>query len=824
MASFTRDLRHGFRQLLRRPGFSLAAVGSLALGIGLTTALFSVVNAVLLRDTPIERPDRLIEIYTSVYDFPEMTTSYPDYLAIRAEVNTLGDVAAHSFVSGILATGERPLLTSGEAVTANYFDVLGIRPARGRGFRPDETAAAGASPVIVLSHGLWQRSFAGREELLGGRVSLSGLDYTVVGIAPAEFRGTVPGIPTEFWVPVTMVERLQFSGIQATSDNDPGQTRLDRRGTRWLFVKGRLADERTVDQARGELEALFARLAQDHPVTNERVGVTVHPAGDIRFHPMLDGYVRAASGGLLGAVGLVLLIACANVASMLLARGTARRRELAVRAALGAGRSRLVRQLLSEGIILAGAGGLVATFIALWTSRLLAGVETGVLPVPVDFGVSVDATVLAFAVGISLLTVVAFGLVPAWTASRVDLVPALKESAGDDQGRRRISLRDALVVGQLALSLVLLVAGALLARGLLVARGTDLGYDPSPVASLGFNLQMNGYDVDRAMAFRTRAVETIGALPGVEAAAIASRLPLAPDINMDGIKVRGHHDAAGDATPIDSVYVGADYFRTVGVPIVAGRVFTEDDVAEQRPVAIVNETMAARYWPGESAVGKLIYPGGYDQPAHEIVGVSRDHKVRSVGEDPRPYVHFPAARSRSISLVVRTSTPAVAALPMLRQTLWQLEPNIVFTEDQSAAEVAELTMAPTRIGALLIGSFGALALLLAAFGLYGVIAYSVSLRTREVGIRMALGAAPRQVLRTVFAQGGKLALVGIVLGTVASLGAGQVLASMLYGVSPFDPLAFAGPAGLLLAVAGLANLAPAISAARIDPLRALRRD
>jgi hypothetical protein len=260
------------------------------------------------------------------------------------------------------------------------------------------------------------------------------------------------------------------------------------------------------------------------------------------------------------------------------------------------------------------------------------------------------------------------------------------------------------------------------------------------------------------------------------------------------------------------------------VPIVSGRAFTEGDVAERRPVAIVNETMAARYWPGESAVGKLIYAGDYEQPAHEVVGVSRDHKVRSVGEDPRPYVHFPAGRSRTVNLVVRTSTPALGALPTLRQALWQLEPNIVFTEDQSAAEVAEVTMAPTRIGALLIGLFGALALLLAAFGLYGVIAYSVSLRTREVGIRMALGAAPRQVLRTVFAQGGKLALVGIGLGTVASLGAGQVLASMLYGVSPFDPLAYGVAAGVLLLVTGLANLAPAISAARIDPLRALRRD
>jgi predicted permease len=824
MGPLTRDLRHGLRQLLRRPGFSFAAVGSLALGIGLTTTLFSVVNAVLLRDSPIVRPDRLVEIYSSAHDFPELTTSYPDYLSIKAEADALQDAAAHSFVRGILSTGDRPLLVTGESVTANYFEVLGIPLARGRAFRPDEDAAAGAAAVAVLSHGIWQRSFGGREDLLGTRIDLSGRDYAVIGIAPPEFRGTVPGIPTGFWVPVTMVEQLQVSGIQATSEGDPGRTRLERRGTRWLFVKGRLAEGRTVEQARSQVQALFGRLEQDHPETNERVGATVHPASDVRFHPMLDGYIRAASGGLLAAVGLVLLIACANVASMLLARGTARRRELAVRAALGAGRLRLVRQLLSEGLLLAGAGGLAGTLIAMWASRLVTGVGAGALPVPIDFGVSIDGAVLAFAVLVSLVTVVVFGLAPAWSSSRLDLVPALKESAGGEGGRRRITLRDALVVGQLALSLVLLVAGALLARGLLVARGTDIGFDPSPVASLSFNLQMNGYDVDRAMAFRSRALESIGALPGVEAASIASRLPLAPDINMEGLKVPGHHSAADDATPIDAVSVGADYFRTVGVPIVAGRAFTADDVAQQRPVAVVNETMARRYWPDGSALGRRIHPGDFDQPALEIVGIARDHKVRSVGEDPRPYLHTPAGRSRSVNLLVRTSTDASAALPMLREALWQLEPNIVFTEDQSAADIAALTMAPTRIGALLIGSFAALALVLAAFGLYGVIAYSVSLRTREVGIRMALGAGPAHVLRTVLAQGGRLALVGVALGTLASFGAGQVLASLLYGVSPFDPVAYGVAAGVLLAVAALANLAPAIGAARIDPLRALRRE
>ncbi len=826
MGTFIRDLRHGVRQLIRRPGFTLAAVGSLALGIGLTTTLFSVVNAVLLRDTPIAHPEELVEVYSKLSEeFPELTTSYPDFLSIRESVDAFEGVAGHSFVRGILDTGDRPLLVTGEAVTDGYFEVLGITPAMGRPFRVDENRAPGAAPVVVLGHGLWQRSFSGRADIVGTRVNLSGLDYTVIGVAPAAFHGTIPGIPADFWVPAMMVEQLEFSGMQATSDNDPGTTRLDRRGTRWLFVKGRLADGRTTEQARSQLEAVFARLAREYPDLNEDVGVTVLPASSIRFHPMLDGYVKAASAGLLAAVGLVLLIACANVANMLLARATSRRRELAIRAAIGAGRGRIVRQLLSEGLILAAAGGLAGTLIAMWAGRVISGFGTNVFPFPVDFQVSLDPTVLAFAITISLATAVVFGLAPAWSASRLQLVPALKEPTGDQTGgRRRISLRDALVVGQLALSLVLLVSGALLTRGLLTARGTDIGFDPSPVASLGFNLQMNGYDADRAAAFRTRAIEEIGALPGVEAVSTSTRLPLAPDINMTGIKVMGFHQPDDDASLVDQVSVGADYFTVVGVPIVSGRAFSEDDVAQARPVVIVNETLARQYWPDGSAVGRLIYQGDFDQDPLEIVGVARDHKVRSVGEDPRPYIHMPIGASRRISLIVRTSTPASAALPMLRQALWRLEPNIVFTEDVSASEIAATTMAPTTIGAGVIGAFGALALGLAAIGLYGVIAYSVSLRTREVGIRMALGAAPGEVLRLVLRQGGRLALVGIALGTLASLAVGRVLSSLLYGVSPMDPAAYAAAAALLVFVAALANIAPALTAARIDPLKALRRD
>jgi predicted permease len=412
------------------------------------------------------------------------------------------------------------------------------------------------------------------------------------------------------------------------------------------------------------VDTIFARLRQEHPVTNEKTRASVLPGAGVRFHPMLDPYVKAASAVLLAAVGLVLAIACGNVANMLLARGAARRREMAVRAAIGAGRARLVRQLLTESVVLAAVGGTAGVLLAGWAGRLLSGMHADWMPVPIHFEFQLDPAVLAFAAAASLGTTMLFGLAPALAASRVDLVGSLKaDAAGEGPKRRRVTMRDALVVTQLALSLVLLVAGALLVRGLLKARGTALGFDPAPIAYLDFNLQMNGYDVERAMAMRKRVLAELRALPGVTAAAVASRLPLAPDINMESVQIRGHHGPQDDGTLIDTVAVGADYLAVVGVPLVEGRAISEDDVEAQRRVAVINETMARRFWPGRSPLGERVYTEGFEQAPHEIVGVVRDHKVRSVGEEPRPYMHLPIRPSAFIPLAVRTSGPRTRRCP-----------------------------------------------------------------------------------------------------------------------------------------------------------------
>jgi predicted permease len=822
------DMRRGALGHLSRPGPTTAVVLSLALGIGANTALFSVVNAVLLRSSPVASPDRLVEIYSSASaDYPQLTTSYPDYLDVERGADAFSGLAAAGLVRGILASKDRAELVTGEVATANYFRVMGIAMALGSDFAKKVSGSEGLDPVVILSHALWIERFEGRASVVGERVTLSGHPYTVVGVAPAGVNGTLPGIPVDFWAPIGNVDRFVFSGVQWTADQEPGTPRpdrLDQRGSRWLFVKGRLGPNRTLGEARIQLETIFARLEQAYKATNEKVRPTLLPAAGIRFHPMLDGYFKAAGAGSLVAVGLVLLIACANVANLLLARGVARRQEIAIRAALGASRARLARQMLSESLVLVLAAGALGVFLAWWGGRALSGLGTDAFPVPVRFDFSIDVTVLAFASCACLLAALISCLIPAWSSSGTNLVPALRDQAGPSSGAIRFSAMSVLVTGQLSLALVLLVSGTLLGRGLVVARRIDPGYDARHLSSFSFNLQMNGYDIERATSLRDRALQLVREMPTVRSASVASRLPLSPDVIVRAVHVPGYHTAPGDQAVVDAVSVGADYFVTVGVPIVRGRSFSTDDIAQQRRVVIVNETMAHKFWPGGRPLGGLLHLGGPETAPLEVVGVARDHKVRSVGEVPRPYLHLPIPPSQEVGLVVSTTVPAETALNPLRQTLWSLDPGIVFTEDAPAAQVAAETMAPTRIGAVAVGAFGTLGLLLAAVGLYGVTGYSLSLRTREIGIRMALGASRAQVLQMILAESGRLVAAGVIIGAAGSAVAGRFLTSMLYGVGAFDPWA----GGLAVLVLGSVTLAASLRAAwaasRIDPGRALRTD
>ena len=827
MESLGKDLRYGVRLLVRQPGFTAVAVLSLGLGVGVNTTIFSVVNAVLLKPLAVQGADRLVEIYSSPNeDLQYLTSSYPDYLDLRDSADAFSGLAAHAYVKALLTREGRSESILGETVTANYFEILGVRPARGRDFLPEENRTPGTHPVVILSHRLWQRRLAGDPGILGKALKLSGLDYTVVGVAPAQFTGTMPGLDPEFWVPAMMVEHLSVTGVQATTGPGTGATRLDRRGTRWLFVKGRLAQGRSLEEARAQVEVLMARLETEYPDTNDKVKAALLPARGVRIHPMVDGILTPAAALLLGAVGLVLLIACANVANMLLARAAARRKEIAIRLAIGASRWRLMRQLLTESLVLATLGGAAGLFLAFWASRLLSSALPA-LPLPLSFVFDLDARVFLFALAASLATSLLFGLAPAFQASRPDLVPALKdEVTGPQPLRRRVTFRSILVVGQLGVSLVLLIAGALLLRGLARAQQIDPGFDPDRLANLSFDLKMNGYSLEQAIDLQRRLVARLQAQPGLEAVTLVSRAPLDSDLNLEGVKIAGHHQPDDDDTPIDSTYVEPDYFRTVGLTLLEGRSFTDADDENAPGVVIVNQAMARKYWPAKSPIGEQIYTDGFDEAPHEIVGLVRDYKVRSLGEAPRPYLHFARRQqpSRSVTVLARTSGPAAGALGPLRQAVLELEPDVAFSEEGTVTDLIRVTQLPTRIGAILIGAFGALALLLAAVGLYGVVAYSASQRTREMGVRAALGADRGDLMRLVVGQGMKLAAVGVGLGVLAAAAVTRVLTVLLYGISAVDSVAFGGAATVLLGVALVANLVPAMRVARVDPMRALRHE
>ena len=653
---------------------------------------------------------------------------------------------------------------------------------------------------------------------------MNGIVYTVVGVAPASFGGMFPAVTSQMWIPLSMVEEVEPLGNRRISGPSSGPSVLERRGVHFLWVKGRKKAGVEVEAVRAELQGIAARLSAQFPETNEFERLTILRTSDVAINPDFDRTLAPAGLVLLGAVGLVLLVACANLANMLLARASSRRRELAVRIALGAGQGRLVRQMLTESLTLALAGGAVAMLLAVWLAGLIAGYQP---PLPIDLGVDItpDWRVMAFTLVVAGATGILFGLVPAMRASRPNLVPALKDSGGrDDRGRRKVELRDALVVVQVAVSVVLLVGGSLLVRSLGAAGRVDFGYDVSRTAYLGMAMEMNGYDEEEAGAFFASGKVRLQATPGVEAVGLTSRIPLSLNNNGFGVFIEGHQSSSSDRPYVmDGASVDEGYFDALGLRIVEGRGIRPDDRDGERRVVVVTEAMAVRYWPGEGALGRE-FRLSWDGPPYQIVGIVQDYKVDTPGEDPKPYIHLPLPREGVYgNYVIRTATPAGAMVPALEGTLRALDPDLVFLDTGSFQDLADVRLFPIRAGAWLIGIFGALAVLLAAVGLYGVIGYAVSRRVREIGIRKALGAESRSVIAMVLRQGMLMVALGFGVGSILAGFGARVLSSVLF-VGAFDLPSYGVVLAVLFGVAALANLFPAYRATRVDPGIALRSE
>ncbi len=817
MDAIKRDVAYAVRRMLKTPGFTLVAVLSLALGIGANTAMFSVVNAVLFRKPPFRAPEELMEVYTSESaGYLYSTSSQPDARDLRAAASQDGIfqdvVASETFIANAGEPGESQIVF-GEAVSATLFDVLGIQPVVGRAFTPDEDDAPGEGAVAVLGYGFWRQTFGGDPGVVGRSLRLNQRDYTIVGVAPEWYTGAFPAFRTGVFVPTSMVDDLHG-----------GSARWDSRGNRGAFLKARLAPGVTAEQAQTWLTRFSAEQATRYPETNQDRVMTLVPSAKVAVHPLVDGALTPVAALLLVVVAIVLLIACTNLAAFLLARAEARRAEIAVRLSLGAGRLVLIRQLLVETVLLAFLGGLGGLLLAHWTVALLVGFRPPI-PLPLSLEFPLDGRVLGYTLGISLLAGLLFGLAPALQSTRGELVTTLRADGGRSGGGRG-RLRGVLVVAQVALSLVLLVGSGLFLRSLQKAQHIDPGFYTGHAALLWPQMELSGLSEAEARAFYAELERRLEARPEVEAVTYTDVLPLGFSISLSSLDIP---DAAVPSARADGVFdvdrawVADDFFDAMEIPLLRGRGFEPQDAESGEGVAIVSQAFVDHFWPGQEALGRTVTSGSRTV---RVVGVARDTKVRSLGEDPRPRIYFDAGQQylEGVQWIVKGPGPSGELLRMARDEALAMQPNLVFFDQRTMEEQMAVQLFPPRMAALLLSVFGGLALLLAAVGIWGVVSHAVARRTREVGIRVSLGATGGQVVKLLVANGMRLVGMGVVVGLVLAAGAGFLIARFLYGVGALDVATFLGIPTLLVGVALAAALVPARRAARVDPVRALRAE
>ncbi|MFL5579604.1 MAG: ABC transporter permease [Gemmatimonadaceae bacterium] len=801
----TSDLRYALRQLARTPGFTIVAVLSLALGIGANTTIFSVVNAVLLRPPPFRDPERVVTVHaTDARGRGFHSFSWLDYADYRDRTRALAGLAAYRTLALQIEGDETGSSPIGELVSGDFFEVVGTPAALGRTFR----AADGDAPVVVISDALWRRRFGADPGVPGRALVVNGQPLTVVGVMPPEFTGPTVGIVFDAYVPARLAALVRARGDLLT-DRDAGGFEL----------LGRLAPGATREAARAELEAIAAQIQREHPRPGEGRHVNVLKASFL--FQQFRTPVAAFGGFLMAIVGIVLLAACANLANLLLARAAARRREIGVRIALGAGRGRLVRQLLIESLLLALLGAAAALMITLWATDALVGFRAP-LPAPVHVDFPIDGRVLAFTLGVAVLTGVAFGLAPALQATRSDVVAALRGDAGLPSRSR---LRGALVGTQVALSLVLLVAAGLFLRTLRNAGDADVGFDARRGILADANAGIAGYDEARGRQYFERLLERAGAIPGVRGATLVEVMPLGLSNSETALWSEAACCEREARVRIDFGRAGPGFFATLGVPLRRGRDFTAADREGAPRTIVVNETLARRLWGSADAIGRRVRFAG-DSGWVEVVGVARDGKYRSLAEDPRPYAWVPFGQwyEGRITLLVRTDADPAAVLPTLRQAAAEVDPRVPLTDVTTIEAHLRIARLPAQIAGALLGLFGGLALALAAVGVYGVMAFVVARRRREIGIRMALGARAADVVRLVVRQGMRPVLIGSVVGLLLAALLARLVSGLLYGVSPLDPPTFVGISLLLAGVAMLATWVPARRAARVSPVEALRSE